>query len=96
MDEVQPIKVEARDGFSIWLAYSDGASGELDLSALALRRPFQRWQDRDFFEGVHLTKHRTIAWDEEIELCADALYSDLTGMSLEEMYPLASDQRAHA
>ena len=96
MDEVQPIEVEARDGFSIWIAYSDGASGELDLSALAARRPFQPWQDRDFFAGVHVSDHRTIAWDDDIELCADALYSDLTGIGMDEMYPLASDQRAHA
>ena len=32
---IRPIEVEAREGFRIWLRYSDVASGEVDLSHLA-------------------------------------------------------------
>ncbi len=96
MDAAQPITVEARDGFSIWLKYADGAAGVVDLSDLAARRPFRAWRNREFFEAVHVSDHRTIAWSDEIELCADALYSDLTGQSWDKMYPSAPGHRAHA
>ena len=96
VEPVQPIHVEARDGYRIRLEYADGAAGELDLSHLAEKPIFHAWRDRAFFEQVHVTAHRTIAWDGDIELCADALYSDLTGLSWDEMYPLPASAEAHA
>ncbi len=39
------------------------------------------------FEKVHVTEHRSIAWDDQIELCPDALYLQLTGMTVEELMP---------
>ena len=40
---------------------------------------------RAFFESVHLTDYRAIAWGDEIDICADALYMELTGKTLEEL-----------
>ena len=37
------------------------------------------------FERVHITPHRAIAWSDELELCPDALYMELTGKSLDEL-----------
>ena len=34
---IRPIAVEARKRFRIWLRYSDGAAGEIDLSHVAGR-----------------------------------------------------------
>ena len=34
-DLIRPTHVEARLGFRVWLRYSDGAAGEIDLSDLA-------------------------------------------------------------
>ncbi len=61
---MRPIAVEARDGYRIWLRYSDGAAGEVDLSHLAGRGVFAAWGDRTFFEAVRLEDHGTIAWGE--------------------------------
>ena len=35
--------------------------------------------------AVHLTDYRAIAWGDEIDICADALYMELTGKTLEEL-----------
>ena len=79
--------VEPRDGYRIWLRYSDGAAGEVDLSNMAGRGVFKVWLDRTVFEGVHVSGHGSIAWSDDIELCEDALYMTLTGKSAEELFP---------
>lgn len=84
---IRALEVEAREGRKIWLRYSDGSAGEVDLSNFAGRGVFQAWDDRGFFEQVHVAPHRAIAWNSEIELCADSLYFQLTGKSVEEMLP---------
>ena len=81
--------VEAKplSGYRIWLRYSDGVEGEVDLSDLAGRGVFKAWTDRKFFEGVHVDKSGAISWNEDIDLCPDALYLRLTGKTAEELFP---------
>ena len=84
---LRPTEVEARDGYRIWLRYSDGAEGEVDLSHLAGRGVFAAWKDRTFFEIVHLSDAGAVVWGDDIDLCPDALYMRLTGKSVEEVLP---------
>jgi len=84
---IRPIKVQALPSYRIYLEFSDGTKGEVDLSDLAGHGVFQVWNDYDFFEKVHLGNHREIKWNDEIELCADSLYLKLTGKSPEELFP---------
>ena len=83
-----PTKVEPRNGYRIWLEYSDGSSGIVDLSHFAGRGVFVAWEDRTLFESVYISPHESIAWSDELELCADALYLQLTGKSAEEIWDL--------
>ena len=76
---IRPTAVEPRTGYRIWIRYSDGAEGEVDLSHLADRGVFKAWNDRACFEAVYITEHDSIAWTEDLELCADALYMKVTG-----------------
>ncbi len=82
---IRPIAVEPREGHRIWLRYSDGVAGELDLSHLSGRGVFAAWNEPGCFERVHIAPHRAIAWNDELELCPDALYLELTGKSLEQL-----------
>ena len=86
-DFVRPVGVEARDGYCIWLRFSDGVEGEIDLSDLAGRGVFAAWRDRQFFDSVRIDEARAIAWGDAIDLCADALYLRLTGMEPEQYLP---------
>ena len=36
---------------------------------------------------VHVAPHGGVAWNDEIELCADSLYLELTGKSARKMFP---------
>lgn len=84
---IRLVEVEPLDDYRIRLRYSDGSAGEVDLSDLVGKGVFRTWGDRSFFEGVHVAPHGSVAWDEEIELCPDALYIELTGKPLEEHLP---------
>ena len=84
---IRPTEVHPRAGYRIWLRYADGVTGEIDLSHLAGKGVFKIWDEPGYFERVHITPHRAIAWDDDIDLCADALYLELTGKPVEEMMP---------
>ena len=82
---IQPTEVHPRAGYRIWLRYADGVAGEIDLSHLAGKGVFKIWDEPGYFAKVHITPHRAIAWDDDLDLCADALYMELTGKSVEEL-----------
>ena len=84
---IQPVFVEPRPGHRIWIEYSDGLAGEIDLSGLVGRGAFEVWSNPGCFEKVRIASHRAIAWEDDIELCPDALYLKLTGKSVEEVMP---------
>jgi hypothetical protein len=84
MDEtaaIRPTAVAPLEGYRIWLRYSNGVAGELDLSDLAGRGVFSAWSDREFFEGVRLDSYGAITWGADVDLCPDALYMWLTDKS---------------
>ena len=84
---LRPVDVEPRAGFCIWLRYEDGVEGEIDLSDVAGKGVFAAWLDRDFFEDVRIGELGEIAWRNEIDLCPEALYLEITGKSPEEIWP---------
>ena len=93
---IQPIVVRALSNYRLYLEFSDGVKGEVDLSDLAGREAFRPWSNRSFFEKVHIGPHREIKWDDEIELCADSLYLRLTGKTPEELFPKLRHEQPHA
>ncbi|MDE2785842.1 MAG: DUF2442 domain-containing protein [Chloroflexota bacterium] len=71
--------VAPREGYRIWLHYEDGVAGEIDLSHLAESELFKGWHDRRYFESLRIGAHGGVEWDDDVALCGDALYLELTG-----------------
>ncbi len=78
------IELEARDKYKLWLRYSDGTEGEIDLSDMADTELFADWQKPGAFEQVEIGEYGEVHWTEDASLCADSLYLDLTDQSFEE------------
>ena len=93
---MKPIAVKALEGYRIWIKFDDGIEGELDLSHHAGRGVFKAWEDREFFEAVRLSPYQVIVWGEDLELCANALYMELTGKTVDEVLPVADSVTVHA
>lgn len=82
-----PIEVKALPHYRLWLRYADGVEGQVDLSYLVGRGVFSAWDDHKVFEEVHIGARGAIAWNDDIDLCPDALYLRLTGKTPEEAFP---------
>ena len=95
-DPTEVLRVEPREGLTIWLEYHDGSSGIVDLSSKADGPAFAGWRDRSYFESVHISEYGTVQWGDDLDLCEDALYLDLTGKTAEEVFPVLRTLSADA
>ena len=89
---IDPIAVQPRDGFRIWVRYEDGVEGEIDLSHLAGKGVFKAWEDREFFEGVHISNEGgCVCWgcppgsDMELDIAPETGYAYLIGITREQI-----------
>jgi hypothetical protein len=92
-----PSAVKALPGHRVWLLYPDGVAGTVDLSSFAGHGVFQRWRDDPAsFQSVGIAEDGSLLWDGEIDLCADALYLEITGKPAEAVFPGLSQEALHA
>ena len=49
--------------------------------------PVLAWNETKVFQSVYISKYGSIAWGDEMELCADALYLKLTGKKVTDIMP---------
>jgi hypothetical protein len=75
---IRPIGIEALAGYRIRVAFADGVEGVIDLSADVGRGVFAPLADEAFFRTVHIGRYGQIAWSEDIEICSDAAYEEIT------------------
>jgi hypothetical protein len=75
---IRPTKVEALSGFRIRVSYPNGTEGVIDLSSDVGRGVFAPLFDEAFFQTVHIGRFGQIAWSEDIEICPDAAYQEIT------------------
>lgn len=100
---VDPVAVEPRDGYRIWLRYEDGVEGELDLSHLAGKGVFEAWEDRAYFEGVHINEEGgCVSWgvpsgsDMEIDIAPETGYAQLLGITREQIAAMSDGDEFYA
>lgn len=93
---LHPTSVKALPKNRIFIRYSDGVEGEIDLSECASKKLFAAWKDPAFFQKVHVGPYRQIRWSDEIELCSDSLYLKLTGETPEQFLAKSAAAPAHA
>jgi hypothetical protein len=89
--------VEALPDHQLRLRYSDGVTGVVDLSAEAGRGVFAPWKDAEVFASVRIGRGgRALVCSEEIDLCADALYLEITGQRPEDLFSSLKREAANA
>jgi hypothetical protein len=90
------IEAEALPGYKLRLRYADGEAGEVDLSHLVGEGVFRLWSDPEKFEKVSIGSGGELRWSDEVDLCADALYLEMTGKSPEDVFPALRKVTDHA
>ena len=81
------ISVKPLAGYKVWVKFSDGVEGVVDLSDLKGKGVFSIWEDKEIFNQVHIdAESHTLSWPGGIDLCPDALYAELTGKEIESLF----------
>jgi hypothetical protein len=72
------VAVESRPNYHVWIRFSDGTEGVVDLSDLVGKGAFEAWEDPSQFDRVFVDPAAgTIAWPGGIDLAPDRLYDDV-------------------
>ena len=90
------IHAEPLPGYRLRLRYADGVTGDVDLSHLVGKGVFQLWNDLDAFGRVCIGTAGELRWSDEVDLCADALYLEVTGRQPDEAFPSLRKVSVHA
>jgi len=84
---MKPISLKPLKDYRLWVRYADGVEGIVDLSEFAGRGVFEIWNDYGNFEKVRIEPDGAIAWNEDVEMCPDAIYLKISGKTPEEIFP---------
>lgn len=94
MKRIRSVNVLA--GHRLSLTFDDGVTGVVDLSDKVGKGVFALWRDRSAFERVRVGSQGELVWDDQIDLCPDALYLQVTGKKPEDLFPNLRRQPSHA
>ncbi|MDQ7029185.1 MAG: DUF2442 domain-containing protein [Ardenticatenia bacterium] len=89
------IEVKPLENYRIWVKYSDGVEGVVDLSELVGKGVFAVWNDYREFQKVHIGPSGEISWSDDIDLCSDAIYLKVTGKKPEDLFPKLRELAIH-
>jgi Protein of unknown function (DUF2442) len=90
------ISVEPLSDYRLKLRFEDGVEGTVNLSHLAGNGVFAAWNDPKHFARVRIGEFGEPAWDGDIDLCPDALYMEVTGKTVEQLFPDWKQEAVHA
>ena len=74
----RPVTVEPLSEHRLRLSYADGVQGIIDLSNQVGRGVFAPLRDEAFFRKVRIGDYRQIAWSDDLEICPDSAYLEIT------------------
>ena len=78
-----PVYVKPLKNSVIYLKYSDGMEGEIDLNKTINRNNYDKLKEPSIFSQVYIDeKTRDICWACGVEMCQNALYKQLELIAL--------------
>ncbi|MDP2208611.1 MAG: DUF2442 domain-containing protein [Bacteroidota bacterium] len=75
------IEAKPLENYKIWIKFSDGVEGIVDLSDLVGKGVFSLWKDPKEFNSFSIdSQSHTLVWKDEIDLCPDTLYAKILNL----------------
>lgn len=105
---VSLVEAEPLAAYRLYLRYSDGTEGDVDVSHLVGRGVFKAWEEPGVFESVRIGASVRIGetmrigegedlyWGDDLDLCTDTLHLKLTGQAPEDVFPGPGTSASHA
>ena len=94
---IKPEEVKAIQKYIIWVRFSDGVEGEVDLSYLSGKGVFKYWDKNDNFKKVKISKKfRSLLWNDDIDISADNIYMKITGKTPGQLFSAHHKEKSNA
>ncbi len=74
MSIIKPLLIKTEPVFKLFIKFSDGNEGTVDLSDLVGKGVFNEWNNSDLFNKAYIDVTGAIAWNDELDICSDAVY----------------------
>jgi hypothetical protein len=81
------IKVKPLPQYKLWIQFENGTEGVVDVSHLANKGVFSKWNQPGEFEQVKIGSSGELIWGNDLDLCPDALYMEITKKKPEDVFP---------
>jgi len=94
MHKVTQVKVLT--DYRLELTFDNGQCGCVDLSHLVAKGVLKAWTDTATFRRVSIGESGELIWNEQIDLCPDALYLQATYQRPADVFPALKHEPACA
>ena len=88
---IKAVQVEALPELRVRVRFEDGVEGIADLSRFSGKGVFRIWNEEGLFERVRIGSSGEVEWSDEVAICPDALYLEVTGKSVDQVFPNAKE-----
>ena len=88
--------VTVLQNYKVKLEYADGKKGIADLSHLVGKGVFSLWNDYNTFRNVKMGSSGELVWNDQVDLCPDSLYLQITNQEPEDLFPSLKQKVANA
>jgi len=86
---IELVSIEPIGDTTVFLTYSDGLKGEMDLSFLFKNFIYSDLSDPDIFKSVYIDeKTKDVFWKNKASICKDTLYNHLKLLVLAKNFKL--------
>ena len=90
------IHVKVLQNYKVALEYADGEKGIADLSHLVGQGVFALWNDYKAFQNVKIGSSGELSWNDQVDICPDSLYLQITNQEPEDIFPGLKRKAAYA
>lgn len=84
---LKPTDVTPLPGYCLRIRFPDGVEGEVDLSSLVGKGVFALWNYPQSFATCTIGDGGEICWNDDVDICSDSLYMEITSKSPDEVFP---------
>ncbi len=82
---IYPVEIKALNDKEIFIKYSDGLQGTINLSFLFKNFSYEDLKNEELFKTIYIDEvSKDIYWEGHISLCKDTLYNHLKLIKLAE------------
>jgi hypothetical protein len=90
------VRAKPLPDYRLELHFDNGESGVVGLSSFVGRGVFVAWEQPGAFEQVSVSSEGAVEWPGGLDLCPDALYLQMSGKKVEEVFPVLQSRVSHA